>query len=226
MTGGRIFTVAVCALVLLVGVGLVIGGGSILWANIFMKDAEGFYTTGTVDVNRDSFGITSHPAEIDIGHIWVLDWLKSIEIKLIATNKKDKDVFVGIAQEKDLRDYFNGVAHDQIEDLDLNYPIGKPKIEYEHIPGTASPAPPANQGFWTASASGTGTQVLHWSIEEGTYSVALMNQDGSRGVNINAAIGAKVPIPGGIGLWLAIAGIVLVLLSFFFLYITVTRSDL
>jgi len=225
MSKGRIFLIAVYALVLLVGVGLIIGGGTLLWANHFMKDSEGFYTTRSVEVQRDSFAITSYPAEIEIEHIWILDWLKSIEIKLTAKNKDDKGVFVGIAPEQDLKKYLSGVEHDRIDELNLNHPIGKPEITYRNFPGTSSPEAPTNRDFWTASASGPGEQVLRWGLESGTYSVALMNQDGSAGVDLSAAVGAKVPIMTGIGLWLAIAGFVLILLSFFLLYVTVTRSE-
>lgn len=226
MSRGKIFLVAVFALVFLIGVGLIIGGGSILWANIFMEDAEGFYTTKKVDVNRSSYAITSEPAEIEIEHIWVLDWLKSVEVKITAENNKDKGVFVGIVEEKDLKSYLSGVDHDRIEELDLHHPVGKPEVEYENFPGTSSPNPPTGEDFWTASASGSGEQVLRWSLEEGTYGTVLMNADGSRGIDISASIGAKVPIASGIGLGLAIAGLVLILITLLLTYVTVTRSRL
>lgn len=226
MSRGKIFLVAVYALVFLIGVGLIIGGGTILWANIFMEDAEGFYTTKKVDVNRDSYAITSEPAEIEIGHIWILDWLRSVEVKITGENNKDKGVFVGIAEEKDLKSYLSGVDHDRVEELDLHHPVGKPEVEYENFPGSSSPDAPTEVGFWTASSSGSGEQVLRWSLEEGTYGTVLMNADGSKGIDISASIGAKVPIASGIGLGLAIAGLVLILLTLLLTYFTVRRSRL
>mgnify|MGYP006279298717 FL=1 len=224
MSKGRLFLIALYALVLLVGVGLIIGGGSILWANTFMKDADGFYTTRSVEVQRDSHAITSYPADIDIDSLPVLNWLKSIEVKVTANNNQDKGVFVGIAPEDDLKNYLSGVHHDQIDEMDLNHPIGKPKIEYKNFPGTSTPASPTDKDFWEASSSGTGEQILKWGIESGTYSVVLMNQDGSSGIDLNASVGANVPIASGIGLGLTVAGLILILLSFFLLYVTVTRS--
>jgi len=226
MSKGRLFLIALYALVLLVGVGLIIGGGSILWANTFMKDADGFYTTRPVEVQRDSHAITSYPADIDIESLPVLNWLKSIEVKVTANNNKDKGVFVGIAPEDDLKNYLNGVHHDQIDEMDLNHPIGKPEIEYKNFPGTSTPASPTDKDFWEASSSGTGEQILKWGIESGTYSVVLMNQDGSSGIDLNASVGANVPIASGIGLGLTVAGLILILLSFFLLYVTVTRSSI
>jgi len=226
MSKGRLFLIALYALVLLVGVGLIIGCVSILWANTFMKDADGFYTTRPVEVQRDSHAITSYPADIDIESLPVLNWLKSIEVKVTANNNKDKGVFVGIAPEDDLKSYLNGVHHDQIDEMDLNHPVGKPKIEYKNFPGTSTPASPTDKDFWEASSSGTGEQILKWGIESGTYSVVLMNQDGSSGIDLNASVGANVPIASGIGLGLTVAGLILILLSFFLLYVTVTRSSI
>lgn len=225
MGKGKIFLVCLYAIVLLVGVGLIIGGGSILWGTTFMKDSEGFYSTRKVEVQRDSYAITSEPAEIDIKHLGgILNWVESIDVKMTAENNNDKGVFVGIAPNEDLQNYLNGVHHDRIEELDLNHPIGKPEISYKNSPGSSSPDAPTERDFWEASVHGTGEQVLKWGIEEGTYSVALMNQDGSSGIDISASVGANVPIASGLGLWLFVAGLILALLSFFAFYITVTRS--
>lgn len=227
MGKGKVFLVALYALVLLVAVGLIISGGVILWGNTFMKDSDGFYTSRWVEVERDSNAITSDPAEIDVKHLGgLLGWLEFIEVKLAAKNNNDKGVFVGIAAEEDLQNYLNGVEHDEIEELDLNHPVGKPKITYRRFPGSSSPDAPTDKDFWEASASGTGEQVLRWGIESGTYSVALMNQDGTSGVDITASIGANVPVASGLGFWLTIAGLILALLSFFFLYVTIRRSNI
>ncbi len=227
MGKGKLVLAGIYALVLLVGVGLIISGGAILWANTFMKDSDGFYTSRWVEVERDSHAITSDPAEINVKHLGgLLGWVESIEVKLAAKNNSDKGVFVGIAAEEDLRDYLNGVEHDEIEELDLNHPVGKPNITYRHFPGSSSPDAPTDKDFWEASASGTGDQVLRWGIESGTYSVALMNQDGTPGVDITASIGANVPVASGLGLWLTIAGLILALLSFLFLFVTLRRSNI
>lgn len=227
MGKGKIFLACLYALVLLVGVGLIISGGSILWANTFMEDSEGFYTSRSVEVQRDSYAITSYPAEIDVKHLGgLLGWVESVEVKLEAENNSDKGVFVGIAPEKDLKNYLNGVEHDQIDELDLNHPIGNPEITYKNFSGTSSPGAPTDKDFWEASASGSGEQILRWGIESGTYSVALMNQDGTSGIDITASIGADVPIASGLGFWLTIAGLALALLSFLFLYVTIRRSDI
>ncbi|MFP4647091.1 MAG: hypothetical protein ACLFN4_05670 [Candidatus Acetothermia bacterium] len=228
MSKARIFLAVFYALLALIGIGLCLGGGFLLWANSFMKDGDGFYTTQTVELKSDSHAITSYPTDIKVHQPEAIKWLTTVEIKINAEDNKDKGIFVGIAPEKDLREYLSGVEHDQIVKADIKHPLplGEPEIEYKNIPGTSSPAEPAEQDFWIAQASGRDTQDLQWNVESGVYSVALMNEDGSTGVDVSASIGAKVPVASGLGLWLTIAGLVLVLLSFFFLYITVSRSNL
>ncbi|KKK74786.1 hypothetical protein LCGC14_2880260, partial [marine sediment metagenome] len=45
----------------------------------------------------------------------------------------------------------------------------------------------------TASAYGEETQTLEWGIKEGTYSLVLMNDDGSQGLDLAVSIGVKYP---------------------------------
>lgn len=224
MSHGKIFLLVVSALVVLIGVGLFLSGGSILWANVYMKDDDGFYTTRKVEVERDSYAITSEPADIEVESLRVLNWLGSIEVRITAEDNQGKEVFVGIASEKDLQSYLEGVKHDQVRELDLNHPIGVPEIEYKEFAGTSSPGEPTGANFWTASTSGSGEQALRWELEEGTFATALMNADGSKGVDITASIGAKVPVASGLGLWLTIAGLLVVLLAFVSTYFIVSRS--
>jgi len=73
-------------------------------------------------------------------------------------------------------------------------------VSYRQQNGTAEPAPPASQDFWSAQASGSGTQTISWPIAEGKWSVVAMNTDGSRSVSVDARLGARV---GSLG-WAAV----------------------
>jgi hypothetical protein len=46
-----------------------------------------------------------------------------------------------------------------------------------------------------------------WEPETGTYSVILMNEDGSRSVDADVAVGAKVPWLFGLGVGLVVGGV-------------------
>ena len=70
---------------------------------------------------------------------------------------------------------------------------------------------PAAQTFWAATS--TDGRALDWKVREGEWSVVAMNADGSPGVSVDAKIGAKLPLIGGLGWGLAIPGAVLGLVA-------------
>jgi hypothetical protein len=79
------------------------------------------------------------------------------------------------------------------------------------VAGDRRPAPPGEQRIWAASVQGAGTQTLEWDVEDGDWSLVVMNADGSRGVDAEVEAGAKVPFLNEIG-WTAIgSGAVLML---------------
>jgi len=218
MNAGKIFSVAVSVIVLLIGLGLVAGGGALLWSNTFLRDSEGYYSTRTVNIERNSYAVTTYPAHIEFGPTWLFDWSQLVKVKLKATSNTDSGVFIGVAEERDLFNYLNGVAYDEIRELDINRPFRPPRINYREFPGGALGSPPGEEGFWAASTAGKETQVLTWGVEEGRYSLVLMNEDGSRGIDIEGTIGVKVPLIQGIGIGLFIAGLVFILFAFLLVY--------
>jgi len=66
--------------------------------------------------------------------------------------------------------------------------------------------------------------VLRWGLEEGRYSLALMNHDASRGLDMDGKIGVKMPMVKGIGIGLVVGGLVFILFAFLMVYLVVTRS--
>ena len=55
------------------------------------------------------------------------------------------------------------------------------------------PGRPGGLQIWVASEQGSGKQTLNWEIEDGDYSVVVMNADGSAGVDADISTGANVP---------------------------------
>ena len=68
---------------------------------------------------------------------------------------------------------------------------------------TRHPASPEHAGIWTASNQGAGTQTVDWEIEDGDWSVVVMNADGSLGVDADISAGADVPFLNELG-WTAL----------------------
>ena len=67
--------------------------------------------------------------------------------------------------------------------------------------------------FWAASASGTGTQAVTWEVEDGDWSVVVMNADASRGVDADVKAGAELPFLASLGWGTLIAGLVALVIA-------------
>lgn len=64
-----------------------------------------------------------------------------------------------------------------------------------------------------------------WGIEEGAYALVLMNEDGSRGLDLNVSFGVRAPpIVWGIGVALLVVGIVLLAAAAIAIYLGARRS--
>ena len=117
-------------------------------------------------------------------------------------------MFVGIAPTQDVDSYLRSTAHSTVTDLDYS-PF---QADYRDHRGGAPATPPSEQRFWTASAQGSDTQTVRWDVESGSWSVVVMNADGSAGVDAGVSAGAKVPFLTPIA-WGAIGGGVLLVLA-------------
>jgi hypothetical protein len=95
--------------------------------------------------------------------------------------------------------YLGRVAHASVQDVAFD-PF---RVTYRTAAGGSPEAPPTDQSFWAASASGVGTQTLTWKAKDGDWAVVLMNADGSRGVAATIDLGAKMSFL----LWVAIGSL-------------------
>ncbi len=85
------------------------------------------------------------------------------------------------------------------------------EASYREHGGDGRPAPPADQDFWAASAHGPGTQTVAWDLDDGDWSIVVMNADGSRGIDTNISAGAKIPFLGTLG-WVSLGGALVLLI--------------
>lgn len=122
--------------------------------------------------------------------------------------------------------YLEGVAYDEIREFNIHHPFSEPKISYRRHPASSEPASPIPRTFWVISTHGEGAQTLKWGVEEGRYSIILMNQDGSSGLDISGSVGVKIPMVSGLSIGFLASGFLLVVMAFLTVYFTVTRSRL
>ncbi len=204
-SGTRTVSVVIGALVGLFAAGLLTAGGAVLWADS-QKDDTGYLTSAAHTFSANSRAIVTEDIDLD------LDGLGSVDagrIRLNVDSTSGEPVFVGIARSSDVSSYLRDVSHTTVTDVDYS-PF---EADYRDEQGTRRPSAPAQAGFWAATANGTGAQTLDWDVEDGTWSIVVMNADGSPGVRADVSAGAKVPFLAAIGWGLAGGGLLAALLA-------------
>ncbi|MCK4245692.1 hypothetical protein KAX14_00440, partial [Candidatus Bipolaricaulota bacterium] len=225
MNAGKVALLFFGSLIVLIALALLAGSGVLFWAENTLKDGEGFYTSGLIEIDRDSAAITTQPANIDLGVAWMLDWSRLVNIRLIVTNNRPGNgLFIGIADTEDAASYLAGVARDEITQLKFSS-RQKERLYYRRFPGVVLPADPVSQDFWVASVHGPETQTLTWTVEEGSFVLVLMNEDSSFGIDAEVRLAAKIPLVKAIAIGLLVGGIVFLLVAVFMILIATRRSS-
>ncbi|MEA2003101.1 MAG: hypothetical protein U9N84_14595 [Actinomycetota bacterium] len=194
MTGRSNTAIALGAIGALVGVVLILGGMGPMGE---YRDADGFYMSDPLTVDRPSHAIVSGDVDLLRGR-----WETLVEDSLLGFMSEPDDIrmqgalsgpnelFLGIAPTSAVDEYLSGVAHDEITDWNADLAAIN-EVEYTTHQGTTPPDPPDTEGFWVTSVVGTGTQTLDWTIEPGEWTAVIMNADAAPGITADVAFGAK-----------------------------------
>jgi len=215
--GGRIAAIIASGVVALLSFGFLATGGLLLWAD-GKADEKGYHSTGTDRFSTPTSALASENLDIDLdGAEALLDEGVLGKVRLKAESNDGKPVFVGIARTSDVSDYLRGSAHALVTDIDYS-PF---HADYSTRDGNRSLGAPAQQQFWAATAQGDGQQALTWDVEDGDWSVVVMNADGSAGVDAGISAGATVGWLDEAG-WVTLAtGLLLLVLAGGLLYVGV-----
>ena len=206
MSAGRVVLIVLGSIGVLFGVALLAGGGFLLWADRTQRE-DGYLTTPTERFATPTYALTRTRLEIDTEEPgWVLNdsWFGKVRIR--GESADEKMLFIGIGPQADVARYLGTVAHANVQDIDFD-PF---RVTYLPIAGGAPQGPPTEQRFWAASASGVGTQTLTWKVRDGDWSVVLMNADGSRGVDADIDVGAKLSFLLWVAIGLLLGGVLVV----------------
>ncbi|RFU22494.1 hypothetical protein D0Z06_04380 [Geodermatophilus marinus] len=195
-------------LLLLPGLGLLAGGGALLWAH-HLHRADGFVVSPEERFTSPGHALVSDRIDLGAGADRLLRAAPVGTARIEITPDPADRVFVGIAPAAEAQAYLDGVARTAVDALGFDTPADAE----DEVPGGAPPGAPADQDFWTAQASGAGPQQLTWDPAGGRWAFVVMNADGSAGIDVRGRIGAELPSLGGIG-WAVIgAGLVVILLA-------------
>jgi hypothetical protein len=203
VTPGRVILIVLGSIGVLFGLAVMAGGGFLLWADRTQRE-DGYLTTPSERFATPTYALTRTRLEVDTnGEGWVLNenWFGKVRIR--GESPAGKTLFIGIGPQAEVARYLGPVAHANVQDLDFD-PF---RVTYLPVTGGAPQAPPTEQSFWAASASGVGTQTLTWKVRDGDWSVVLMNANGSRGVTADVDLGAKLSFLLWVAIGLLIGGV-------------------
>jgi hypothetical protein len=199
MRAGRIIAIVVAVIIGLVAVGLLAGGGALIWAHTTQRDADGFLDSPTYQLATEGYALTS--AGVDIASRPGDWWSGNLaDVKFTVTG--DQPLFVGIGPADAVAGYLGDVSRDEVTHL------GRASdVTYRSHSGAAPATAPGDQTFWVASAEGTGTQTITWDVAKGQWSVVVMNADASPVVHAAVIAGARIGILLAIGIVMLIIGL-------------------
>jgi hypothetical protein len=207
---GRIAAIVAGGVAALLAIGFIAGGALLLWGDS-KKDDQGYLSTGKDRYAASTYALATDNLDIDLdGAGWIMDRDDLGKVRLAVESSAGKPVFVGIARTSDVTNYLQGTSYTSVTDID--YSPFHASYRDRDQGGDRRPARPADQDFWAASAHGSGTQAVAWDLEDGDWSIVVMNADGSRGVDTDISAGAKVPFLGTLG-WVSLGGALVLLIT-------------
>jgi hypothetical protein len=207
-SAGRIASIVGGGVAAVLAIGLIAAGALSLWGDS-KKDDEGYLSTGKDRFAASTFALASDNLDVDLdGAGWIVDRDDLGNVRLAVESSAGRPVFVGIARTSDVSDYLRGTSYTSVTDVDYS-PF---HASYRDHGGDRRPALPADQDIWTVSAHGSGKQTVAWDLEDGDWSIVVMNADGSRGVDTDISAGAKVPFLATLG-WISLGGALVLLIT-------------
>jgi Domain of unknown function (DUF4389) len=218
---GRVIAAVVGALMLCLSAVLGFAGTAALVADQTLRDNAGYLTSPQRHFSTPAYALATSPIRIDdVGGpdaLYIQRLLGDVRLR-ITPDGRNSSLFVGLAAARDANRYLADIEHATIRD------VGDGHTAYLVHSGAAPQRAPGTEKLWVDSASGPGTQTLHWPVRQGDWTVVVMNTDGTRGLVIKADIGATVPHLTALAIALMAAATFLLVAGCVVIYAAVARA--
>lgn len=171
--GARIALLVSAALASVAAVGALGLGALALWGES-EKDERGYLSTDSQSFAAGTHAIATESLDMDLdGAEELVDSTSLGDLRLDVESQSGKPLFVGIARTDQVSSYLTDVSHTIVTDVDYD-PF---EAFYSREAGERSPAAPGGERIWAASAQGAGPQTLTWEVEDGDWSIVVMNAE-------------------------------------------------
>jgi hypothetical protein len=215
-TAGRVIALVIGSILGLIGLAGTVGGGALVVGAATQRDDQGYFHTDAERLSAGSYAIASEDMDLHLGsRARDLDIGDILRFRFRMTPVEDeRALFIGIARTAAVDRYLDNVAHDVIDDLDID-PF---RTDFRRVHGEDTPSEPDGESIWVESSTGTGRTTLTWEPEDGHWTIVVMNADASRGVDARIDVGVHVEylwwIAGGLlgaGILVLAIGILLII---------------
>jgi Domain of unknown function (DUF4389) len=212
---GRVTALVLASILGLASLGLLALGSAGIVFDQTQRDSSGYLMTSMEPYSTSTYALVSASYRGGTSGDWFVnrDLIGTVKLRVNST----RPVFVGIGPESAVNNYLKGVAHARGDSFTAV------SADFRDYPGGAPASPPTAQRFWSASATGSGTQTVRWNPRAGNWRLVVMNADGSAGVNSDVSIGARLPHLLAFGIGTAGVGLVLLLVSGGAVYLVARR---
>ncbi|AJW40951.1 transmembrane protein [Rhodococcus sp. B7740] len=201
----RIFALVIGCVVAFASFALFAVGAVLFWGYA-AQDDDGLIASPTENFTTAASALVSENISVpDSIDSQIVD--KVTVVTRVAGSDPGREVLIGIAPTAEVDNYLRGVAHTEVTDVEFA-PF---RARYDNVAGGADAAPPLDQPWWVALESGTGTTQVEWKPRGGSWTLVVMNADGSAGVDAQVRVGVRVQSLGPLATSvLAAAAVVLV----------------
>jgi Domain of unknown function (DUF4389) len=188
-TTGRIIAAVIGGVLVLLSLGLLGGGAGAVWATTAHRHG-GYVDLGTQTYRTSGYALASR--QIDLyatpgGWNITRSLVGSVRLRVTST-QAGTPAFAGIAPAGAASRYLSGVSYATVTGSVQGLPT------YLGHAGSAPAVVPGRAGIWTVRATGPGTQTLAWPMTNGSWTVVVMNANGSAPVSATVDVTATLPV--------------------------------
>jgi hypothetical protein len=225
---GHFSLIIVGAVLALIGVSFLIGGGVFAYLNQ-KTEGGGFVLSNTYQVRSSTYAFV---LETDFSQDvpWYFSWMNpGSQTEWVVTGvNQSQTLFVGYTKVDDLISYEDnsGIMFETPTHYDFNTDIYVAQLDINHtaVYGQNAPGSPWQQTFWLQATNSTGSTQVFWNgnaspntmtWSPGDYALVIMNPNGAKGVQADVQLGYRATILNWLPTALIPLGAVLALVGIF-----------